>query len=336
MPIRLVKEAIPKTSYDATVRALKTNCDQSIVRGFHKGKIIFFVKVPKWIDGQHGEAELLTQRYTDVLKLAEDNNCKSIILPLDLTGHSFPKDKIYPIVINAISCYLENSELIVYLMISNVRTFRSGCSFKEKLVEYLSEVYEPAIKRDSLFKRLKNYFKPIKSNKIQSGPTDTQVSADKLKKHLTDEHRQKIRDILEQEHKGYIQIPESLIKQLNDLLELESEETFTEMMLRIISEKGMKPSRCYKNANMDKRLFSKIKRDKNYHPQKETAIALALGLELDIEQTKLFLMKAGYALSHIDKRDVIVEFFIKAKQYNIMEIEGFLFEKGLKLLSNYE
>ena len=127
-------------------------------------------------------------------------------------------------------------------------------------------------------------------------------------------------------------------KEIFSLEELVNEvgESFHEMLFLKIDMSGMTDVEVYKRANMDKRHFSKIKCDKNYHPQKETAITLALALELDLEQTKLFLMKAGYALSHTDKRDVIVEFFIKEKQYNLMEIDGFLFEQGLKLLSNYE
>lgn len=338
MPIRLIKKDLSKISYDAEVRVLKVDSEQPIIKSIDKNKTVFFVKFPKWIDGEQGEAELLAQRYADVLKLADENNFESIVLPLEMKACAFPKDRIYSIVINAISNYLENSDLMVYLAISKVRTFRTGSLFKDKLLNYLSEVYVPAKKRYSLFERIRQYFKPFSMNDIQAGPDELEsgpVTAEARKK-TQELHRKVINDLLEKKRKGYIKIPDSVIEELKEMLKLEPEETFTEMMERLISEKGMKPSQCYKRANMDKRHFSKIKCDKNYHPQKETAITLALALELDLEQTKLFLMKAGYALSHTDKRDVIIEFFIKEKQYNLMEIDGFLFEQGLKLLSNYE
>lgn len=338
MPIRLIKKDLSKISYDSEVRALKVDSEQPIIKGFIKNKIVFWVQFPKWVDGKQGEVGLLAQRYEEVLRLADENNCESIVLPLETKWCSFPKDRIYSIAINAISNYLENSDLMVYLVISNARAFRTGSLLKDRLLNYLSEVYVPVKKRDSLFERIRQYFKPFSMNDIQAGPDELEsgpVAAEARKK-TQELHRKVIKDLLEKKHKGYIKIPDSVIEELKKMLKLEPEETFTEMMERLISEKGMKPSQCYKRANMDKRHFSKIKCNKNYHPQKETAITLALALELDLEQTKLFLMKAGYALSHTDKRDVIVEFFIKEKQYNLMEIDGFLFEQGLKLLSNYE
>lgn len=338
MPIRLVDKDISKISYDAEIRSLRIRCEQNIIRSYDKEKLVYLVRSPKWVDGDHGEVELLASRYAEVLQQAESDKCQSVVLPLELHPRTFPRDKIYSIVVNAISDYLKNSELMVYLVVSKSRSFNAGYLLKDKLLRYLSEVYEPAVKRDSLIKRIKDYFKPFSMNDIQAGPDELESgpAGSEARKKAQELHRKVVKDLLEREHKGYIQIPESVLKRLNEMLEIKPEETFTEMMERLILEKRMKPSHCYKKANMDKRRFSKIKCDKYYHPQKETAIRLALALELDLEQTKEFLMKAGYALSHSDKRDVIVEFFIKEKQYNLMEIDGVLFEKGLKLLSNYD
>ena len=116
----------------------------------------------------------------------------------------------------------------------------------------------------------------------------------------------------------------SRVRSLEDLVgELES--TFAETLFKYIDDKGLTDPEVYKRANLDRKLFSKIRKNKNYKPSKNTALALAIALELNLDETKDFIGKAGYALTHSSKMDIIVEFFIKQNNYDIFELNDVLF-----------
>lgn len=116
-----------------------------------------------------------------------------------------------------------------------------------------------------------------------------------------------------------------------DALIDQMEETFTQRLFRMIDEKGMTDSEVYTKAYVDRRHFSKIRKDINYSPNKKTVLALSIALELSVDEAKNLLESAGFTLSRSSKVDIIVTYFLQNRKYDMFEINEILYEYGQQI-----
>lgn len=271
-----------------------------ITKGYNlPAKYIIHTVGPVWHGGQSNEDKLLADCYKNSLALAKEHNLESIAFPLISSGaFGYPKDKALKTAISVIGDFLLSNEMTVYLVVYDKAAFMLSEKLFSSIAQYIDDKYiedHPYNRR----KRVEEIHRCFEAQDIFSieGP----VPSKKHKRSLDD-----------------------IVKNID--------ETFSQMLLRIIDEKGMTDAETYKKANIDRKLFSKIRNDINYKPSKPTAIAFAIALKLNLDETKDLLLKAGFALSHSSKFDIIIEYFIEAGNYNIFEINEALFAFDQSLL----
>ena len=322
MPLQIVRNDITKMKVDAIVNAanesllggggvdgcihraagpeLLAECETlhgcetgsaKITKGYKLPcKYVIHAVGPRWYDGRHRERELLISCYRTSLMLAKEYGCESIAFPLISSGiFGYPKDQALKVAIDTISSFLLENEMTVYIVIFDRKAYQISGKLFADIAEYIDDRYVDE-HADSCLDRL---------SRLRSLEADESVCAPSAPM-------------------------EAKLLSLDDALG-QIDESFSEMLLRKIDEKGMTDAQCYKKANIDRKLFSKIRSDKSYKPSKPTVIAFAIALELPLSEMKDMLMKAGFALSHSNKFDIIVEYFVEHGNYNVFEINEALF-----------
>lgn len=271
----------------------------AITRAYNlPSKYIVHAVGPIYQDGHHNEEQLLVNAYQNALKLTLQHKCHSISFPLISSGiYGYPKEEALNVAVKTISNFLENYELEVYLVVFD----KSSVSISERLYQNIEHYIETYFVEDGYSRRLE--FNIDCSCEAQKPSRPQSISKRrKLSKHT----------------------PVESTRSLDDLLDM-IDETFSEMMLRLIDEKGYTDSEIYKRANIDRKLFSKMRTQKHYHPSKKTVLALSIALKLSLDETIDFLNKAGYSLSSSQKSDIIIRYFIENKDYDIYTINEALF-----------
>ena len=270
-------------------------------------KYVIHTSGPVWRGGNYGESDILRSCYEESLKLAVENKCKSIAFPLISSGvYQYPKDQVLKFAIHIITEFLFDHELKVYLCVFDKESY----SFSQKLFNDIQEFIDD----EYVDEHDEGYY-----DELGSAPEEEPLMLCKCCEALppmeADEAEQPDIDGLS----------------LKDYIE-QMDKSFQEMLFDLIDESGMTDVECYKKANVDKRTFSKIKSNKDYRPSKQTVIAFAISLQLNIDETQALLATVGFTLSRSNVFDKIIRYFIHTKNYDIFEINQALFEFDQVLL----
>lgn len=272
-------------------------------------KFIIHAVGPVWQSGKNEEEEYLKSAYRSSLELAKEKKLDSISIPLISSGiYGYPKEEALQIAITTISEFLLQNDMDVYLVVFD----RKAVSLSEKLFSDINSYI------DNYYEDTENYNINRSMQNVQSEFLQIYKEED-IKK-----YRDNIISEISRSDEIILSSPNMSKRSLTDVLN-NLDETFSEMLFRLIDEKGKSDVQVYKKANMDRKLFSKIRSNKEYNPKKITAFALAISLELSLDETKDLLSKAGYSLSTSHKFDVIIQYFIEAENYDIFTINEALF-----------
>ena len=282
--------------------------------GLPSGFVIHTVG-PIWEGGTNGEEELLRSCYRNSLAIAKERGFESVAFPLISSGaYGYPKDRALKVAVDEITAFLKDSDMLVYLVIYDWTSFRIGEKLYNDITAYIDDKYAD---EHSFYDRSREEGRLFKARKARPFAPFEGAELDEAASVLCD--------------MGAAAPAPAAKASLDDYLK-QIDESFSEMLLRKIDEKGMTDSECYKKANIDRKLFSKIRSDRLYKPSKTTALAFAIALELPLAETKDMLMKAGFALSHSHKFDIIIEYFITNGNYDVFAINEALFAFDQPLL----
>ena len=250
---------------------------------------------PVWRGGTHGEREQLASCYRSSLALARAHGCETVAFPLISSGvYGYPKDQALRVAVDTIGAFLTENDLTVYLVIFDRASYEIGGKLFADIAAYIDERYVDA-HTDHRRERLHRV--GVAENRMPSACEAAPMAASGLDEALA-----------------------------------HLDAGFSETLLKLIDRSGKKDAEIYKKANVDRKLFSKIRSNPAYRPSKPTAVAFAVALELSLPETRDLIARAGYALSASSRFDVIVEYFIARKNYNIFEINEALFAFDQSLL----
>ncbi|SMP70854.1 O-acetyl-ADP-ribose deacetylase [Anoxynatronum buryatiense] len=274
-----------------------------ITKGYRlPAKHVIHTVGPVWQGGHKGEKELLKACYRNSLDIAREYSLESVAFPLISAGaFGYPKDQALQVAVAAIGDFLLQHDMEVILVVYDKATVALSEKHHDAIKQYVDDRYVEAhlvsitISRRDIPRRLELLAAEetkldYKINHLQEAPGEELLS-----QHILEE------------------------------LVIRIEETFSQMLLRKIDEKGLVDTEAYKKANVDRKLFSKIRNDIHYKPSKRTVLAFAIALELSLDETNDLLLRAGFALSRSSRADLIVQYFIERENYNMFEINEALF-----------
>ena len=250
---------------------------------------------PVWNGGKYGEREQLASCYRTSLALAKEHGCETVAFPLISSGvFGYPKDQALRVAVDTISEFLAENDMTVYIVIFDRAAYQIGNKLFADIAAYIDDHYVDA-HTDSRRERMRRM--GVVGSRMLTAYEDAPMATAGLDEALA-----------------------------------HLDTGFSETLLKLIDRSGKKDAEVYKKANVDRKLFSKIRNNPDYKPSKPTAVAFAIALELSLPETRDLIARAGYALSPSNKFDVIIEYFIMQRDYDIFKINEALFAFDQSLL----
>ena len=271
-------------------------------------KYVIHTSGPVWHGGLVGESIILRSCYIESLKLAVKNGCRSVAFPLISSGvYGYPKDQVLKFAIQTITEFLFDHELTVYLCVFDKESYSFSQKLFSDIQEFINDEYVDEHDED-FYEAFNGSVDEMPMAKCIQAPLRADAMMPR-KRETSSAAGKSLREYMKQ-----------------------MDRSFQEMLFDLIDESGMTDVECYKKANVDKRTFSKIKSNKDYKPSKQTVIAFAISLQLDMDTTQELLATAGFTLSRSKVFDKIIRYFIHNGNYDIFEINEALFEFDQTLL----
>ena len=258
-------------------------------------KYVIHTVGPVWNGGKYGEREQLASCYRSSLALAKEHGCETVAFPLISSGvFGYPKDQALRVAVDTISEFLAENDMTVYIVIFDRAAYQIGNKLFADIAAYIDDHYVDA-HTDSRRERMRRM--SIVESRMLTAYEDAPMGTSGLDEALA-----------------------------------HLDAGLSETLLKLIDCSGKKATEVYKKANVDRKLFSKIRNNPDYKPSKPTAVAFAIALELNLRETRDLIARAGYALSPSSKFDVIIEYFIMQRDYDIFRINEALFAFDQSLL----
>ena len=325
--------------------------DAAITKGCQlPAKYIIHAVSPQFTDGNHGEEELLRSCYKRSLELAKEYACKSIAFPLIATGgYGYPKEEGIRIALDEINAFLLKNDMLIYLVVFDTVSTQLGWKLYPALETYIDQYYvcdkleeeyrDCCVESDlnvekkqhayveilqTLRQKLSNPGKLRSEESPVNMPNQAAMQSSRKKEAAYNVEIDDL-ELCEEEYCDFLEENQSALKERMEHIS----DTFQQYLMYLIEAKQLSNAEVYKRAIISKQLFSKIKLNPEYHPDKATAMRLCIGARLNLDETKDLLARAGYALSPCDKRDIIFSFFIEHQVFDMIEIDIALEEHGL-------
>lgn len=340
-----------------------------ITPGFKlKAKYIIHAVSPLYMGGDQGEEEKLRSCYRKSLQIAKENGIKSISFPLISTGgFGYPKEEGMRIAVDEINAFLLSNEMDIFLVVFDTKATQLGEKIYPGLEAYIDHNYVKEVREEEYGDAYFSSMRPSEPgydrylSNAQMVERRTRRNAEAQKRELSDFSvksvppvsavpkaekqsftgsifkKKKTKDIVLDEalsinescdEAPFFDFEEQHESKLQERMRHMSD-TYSEYLMYLIQERNMENAEVWKRAIVDKKIFSKIKNNVNYHPNKLTALCLCVGAKLNLDESKDLLARAGYALSPCDKTDIIFSYFIENEIYDMIELDIQLEEHGL-------